>query len=262
MKRLKDRLGANGPGLTVAVIAMILALSGAAFAASGALTGKQKKEVEKIAKKFAGKPGEAGKSGAQGPAGAKGDPGANGTNGVNGSSVVASPEPTGTLNCAGRGGSKFAVGAAAPTFACNGKEGEEGSPWTVGGTLPSGEMETGSWVMTGTVADTEGTFAALSFPLPLEEELDATHVVWVVGFPNPEGCNGTATAPNPKPGYLCVYPSNEGAVNTEFERIEEAGKAKEGLSGASPSGARIKFEPPTGVAFASGTFAVRAPEAP
>ncbi len=49
--------------LTLSVIAVVLALAGGAFAAGGALTGKQKKEVKKIAKTFAGKPGPEGPAG-------------------------------------------------------------------------------------------------------------------------------------------------------------------------------------------------------
>ena len=64
MKRLRHPIRAirepfGTAGLIVACVALVLALTGAAFAAAG-LTGKQKKEVEKIAKKYAGKPGAAG----------------------------------------------------------------------------------------------------------------------------------------------------------------------------------------------------------
>ena len=45
IRRLRKRLGVNSPGITVAVIALILALTGGAFAANSALTGKQKKEA-------------------------------------------------------------------------------------------------------------------------------------------------------------------------------------------------------------------------
>jgi hypothetical protein len=40
LRGLRRRVAANGPGLTVAVVAMVIALAGGAFAASGALTGK------------------------------------------------------------------------------------------------------------------------------------------------------------------------------------------------------------------------------
>ncbi|MFL5898533.1 MAG: hypothetical protein ACJ76D_08740 [Solirubrobacterales bacterium] len=56
-------------GLIIACVPPVLALTGAAFAA-GKPTSKQKKEVEKIAKKFAGKPGAPGETG---PAGANGN---------------------------------------------------------------------------------------------------------------------------------------------------------------------------------------------
>jgi hypothetical protein len=93
-------------GLTVAICALVLAMVGGAYAA-GALSGKQKKEVEKIAKKYAGKTGSAGSQGPAGPAGAKGDTGTNGKDGTNGT---------------------------------NGKEGTIGFTET----LPSGKTETGT----------------------------------------------------------------------------------------------------------------------
>jgi hypothetical protein len=68
-------------GLVVALCAIVLATTGAAFAA-GRLTGPEKQEVGKIAartaKKYAGKPGKtgpAGKTGPTGPAGATGPAG-------------------------------------------------------------------------------------------------------------------------------------------------------------------------------------------
>ena len=83
MKRLRRPIRAvrepfGKAGLVVAMVALIAALGGSAIAAKGALTGKQKKEVTKIAQKYAGKPGA---QGAQGPAGAKGDAGAPGAKG-------------------------------------------------------------------------------------------------------------------------------------------------------------------------------------
>jgi hypothetical protein len=105
-------------GLIVAVIALVLALTGAAFAA-GKLTSTQKKEVEKIAKKFAGKNGAPGAPGAQGAAGANGKDGANG---ANGESV--------TLAAAGactNGGTKLTVGAVSKEV-CNGENGAQGEP--------------------------------------------------------------------------------------------------------------------------------------
>jgi hypothetical protein len=155
LRRVKKRLGANGPGLTVAVIAMLIALTGGAFAASGALTSQQKKEVKKIAKGFAGKPGAPGAPGGQGPVGpaggpgAKGDPGGQGKEGSEGpagESVVTASIPTGVLACNQLGGTEVKLeNAPQGEEVCNGEKGKEGSPWTAGGVLPPGATETGSW---------------------------------------------------------------------------------------------------------------------
>jgi hypothetical protein len=64
LQRIKTRLTATGPEITVAVAAMLVALTGSAFAASGALTAKQKKEVKAAVKEF---PGRAGPTGAYPP---------------------------------------------------------------------------------------------------------------------------------------------------------------------------------------------------
>jgi hypothetical protein len=266
---------------------LVFALVGGAFAASGGLTGKQKKETEKIAKKFAGKPGKPGATGPAGPQGSpgakgdkgdKGDPGApgekgkdgtNGTNGTNGTSVVSSVEPKGA-NCA-EGGSKFVAGAS-PTYACNGKE---GSPWTVGGTLPPGATETGSWVVSGSEAQTEaelqngGLYAPISFPIPLAGEgISEDHVKYVEGLV-PDECKPdtgfvSARKPYADPGYLCVFVNGEGTAPLEFKSID---RISSGIgspeAGADKAGARLKFafadEPePKEFGTASGTFAVTA----
>ena len=126
LERLRKRLGANSPGLTVAIVALIFALAGGAFAAGGKLTSKQKKEVEKIAKKFAGK---------QGPQGPAGTPGANGTNGTNGkdgsngqagASVTGTPIGTGG-ECGSVTGVKYTLSGTS-TKICNGSPGTPGTP--------------------------------------------------------------------------------------------------------------------------------------
>ena len=85
-RRLKEPFGKAG--LTVAVVALVFAMLGGAYAASGGLNGKQKKEVKKIAKQFAGKNGADGAPGANGTNGTNGTGGANGANGTNGNSVL------------------------------------------------------------------------------------------------------------------------------------------------------------------------------
>ncbi len=268
-KHLKSRLSANGPGLTVAIIALIVALSGGAFAASqhGAATASKQSKGKtgprgpkgpKGPKGDTGAPGPIGSQGAQGPAGAKGDAGAPGT------SVVASTEPIATPNCEGRGGSKFVTGVAT-TYACNGKglqgePGENGSPWTAGGTLPEGATETGNWAFNGTEEDAEGIRVPISFPIPLIQNMEPEHVHFgVAGSGGAFSEGGACPTPaeleqNPKaaPGELCIYQFQFfGLENATFEGAFRKGL----LEGFNRAGAYLKFAP-TGVATGAGTFAV------
>lgn len=211
ISRIRDQFGTAG--LAVAIMALIAALAGGAYAASNALTGKQKKEVEKIAKKYAGKPGVAGPAGAAGPAGPKGDTGAKGDAGAIGAT-----------------GSKGATGTQGPT----------GADGTFGGEpLPSGESLTGAWAL-----GKGSQNAAISFPTPLPEALSNPDPIpgpnpetepgncgepgkaqCEVHYINPAGkevtglnfetfatievistqCLGNVAAPTATPGHLCVY---------------------------------------------------------
>jgi hypothetical protein len=190
-RRLREPFGKAG--LTVAVIALVFAMLGGAYAATG-LNSKQKKEVKKIAKSFQG----TGPAGAAGPAGAKGDTGAAGSNGQNGApgkdgqGVTANPLAPGEgpegeeceeggvelisvsgvdVVCNGEEGAQGAQGA-------TGAQGPEGSPWTAGGTLPGGSTETGSFytITTKAVGPNFTGFAPISFLIPLAEALANTKV--------------------------------------------------------------------------------------
>jgi hypothetical protein len=169
-------------GLIVAVIALVLALTGAAFAAAG-LNSKQKKEVTKIAKKFAGAPGPAGPQGPAGTNGTNGKEGAAGkagTNGANGKSVVlVNEEPAG---CEHEEGLTYEIeGSGVQKEVCRGPE---GSPWTAGGTLPSEKTETGAWTVTSNTSENVGPInTTISFPIPLASALAANKVHYVVGSP-------------------------------------------------------------------------------
>jgi hypothetical protein len=319
MKRLHPIRAIREPfgtaGLVVACVAMVLALTGAAFAAKGALTGKQKKEVEKIAKKYAGKPGAAGaagpagpqgaagaagKDGAQGEKGAKGDagspgsPGAPGAPGEDGKSVEAALSAGGSGEpCEGVGGAEYEV-EGEPSSAVEICNGEEGSPWTAGGTLPPGATETGYWAFTEPAGkikvkvDVEGTteeiaiaigslngiFVPISFPIQLPFNLKATgceepeltrtqpcHVHF--GAPNSGGafvegtgiCPGKVFTPEAAPGELCVYVTESSVENANFEAINKSGI---GSPGASRAGSVIRFTRPdeTRGASALGSYAV------
>jgi len=98
LQRVRRQFGTAG--LVIAVVALVAALGGGAVAATGGgppaassakksagLNSKQKKEVEKLAKKFQG-------SGPQGPPGAKGDPGPKGDAGPKGDTGNTGPQGT------------------------------------------------------------------------------------------------------------------------------------------------------------------------
>jgi hypothetical protein len=279
LNRLRKRFHANGPGITVAVIALILALSGAAFAASGALTAKQRKEVSKIAKAEAKKfPGPAGPVGAQGlagtqgpggPAGARGDKGEKGDMGLSGAtgeSVEVTPIAPNEPECEGRGGTlvekEDATTASEKAEVCTGKkgaDGAEGKPWTPNNVLPPGASETGTWTFSGTTSDTAGIQVALPFFIPLSAPLEG-HVHYSGEGSFSTSCKGNTEFPKPEPGELCVYTNTaEEPENTTFEGIFSSSFPEEG---ASPEGAVLKFSAPTGETRTSGTYAVRAPQAP
>jgi hypothetical protein len=256
-------------GVIVAVIALVVALSGSALAASGALTGKQKKEVEKIAKKYAGKPGAPGaagtngtngsngKDGAEGKQGSAGKDGKAGNDGVDGDpgkSVTVTQFAKGDLAaCDGEGGATLEVEdePLSETEVCNG---EEGSPWTVGGTLPPGSTETGAWAASGAPAD--GTVVgSVSFSIPLAAFLEETHAHYVteaewLNHTNTI-CVGTAESPVAKPGELCVYEggSTENAISGGVFRLDMFSP------GASKAGAALKFTF-SAAGIVGGSFAV------
>jgi hypothetical protein len=217
-------------GLIVALIALVAALGGSALAAGGALTGKQKKEVEKIAKKYAGKPGVAG---AAGPAGTAGGTG-----------------PAGTAGKTGK----------------EGPEGKEGAPWTAGGTLPKGKTEAGAWTITpvpiaalGGALVGQGSF---SFGIPLqtpptmafvnesheESVFEAEKEEWGL-FGSAANCLGTAKAPTAKSGFLCIYVRENGGHGATLISAN-----------AYPSGALLELGGTEENIPKSGTWAVTAKE--
>jgi hypothetical protein len=246
MKRLRHPIRAirepfGTAGLIVACVALIAALGGTALAAAK-LNGTQKKEVEKIAKKYAGKPG------ATGAAGTPGSQGAAGATGKDGAEGKAGPE--------GKEGPKGKEGKEGP-------EGVEGSPWTVYGTLPSRQTETGTW--SGIIGAEEDGYASVSFAIQLAAPLDEHHVVIVAEGEEGEAekCSnaagttkGTAEKPLAAPGFLCVYVTSfERPVGRLFE-IRNAG-ALSGI-GAARTGANLLLLGVVGEG-GYGTWAVTAP---
>jgi Collagen triple helix repeat (20 copies) len=218
-RRLREPFGKAG--LTVAVIALVFAMLGGAYAATG-LNSKQKKEVKAIAKSFQG----TGPAGAPGAAGAKGD---NGTQGVKGDTGATGPQ--GAQGPQGKQG-------------IQGPQGNTGNPWTAGGTLPSGESEYGDW------AAGLGQFpllTAISFVIPYPgEEGPEWHFLRSIEEPTEE-CPGNASEPSAAPGHLCIY----GVIGSIVPEAAES----------TTSGISIIFksEGAAEKGFGYGTWAVTAP---
>lgn len=225
LSRIHNKLGTAG--LVVAIVALVAALGGAAYAASdNHLSGGEKKEVKKIAKGLV-QPGPEGKQGPAGPAGPAGAPGPKG--------------PTGATGKTGLTGKTGATGATGP-------KGATGPPGIVS-PLPTGQTETGAWA----IANLNGEVSA-SFNIPLSAKPKA--IVFVGGTVTgsrvlPEGaveesvCEGSVAAPSAPSGVLCVY----------VEATEEGGIfALEALTKRYVSGATWFVAEGEGRAF--GTWAV------
>lgn len=201
----RDRFGTAG--LVVAIMALVIALAGTAYAASK-LNSTQKKEVEKIAKKYAGKPGAPGAQGAKGDTGAPGSSGSNGTNGTNGKD--------GATGLQGKQGEQ-------------GPQGKPGDPWTAGGTLPEGATETGAWAIRSQTALTAQT-TGLSFTIPLESALgeEEVHIWYEADFAT--SCTGSIAEPTAPSGELCVYGDEAGSELLHVESLSDPSTKEKGAS--------------------------------
>ena len=251
--RIRDRFGTAG--LVVSIMALVLALAGGAFAASGGLNAKQKKQVKAIAKSFqgtgpAGAPGLAGLAGAKGdtggvgPIGPIGPIGPRGPIGPDGDSVVMTEEVPIVGDCGDEGGAGFTVGGGSKVTACNGTDGTDGSPWTLGGTLPVGSTETGTWVLSDESPEftlVGSTFAPISFPIPLASPLDESHVIYLGPGGSDANCddgnagNGAPAVNNPEAdsGYLCVFANAfSSGDSTSVQIATPTGSTGAGVNGA------------------------------
>ena len=136
--KVRERLGTAG--LVVAVLALTVALSGGAFAATQSAKKKSSKGLTKAqvlalikANATSGPTGATGATGAQGAPGAKGDPGAPGgagAPGANGKSVKLTTIAPLTTKCTERGGVTAEVEGLPATAKdiCNGATGAPGAP--------------------------------------------------------------------------------------------------------------------------------------
>jgi hypothetical protein len=244
-------------------------LGGAALAAQG-LNGKQKTEVEKIAKKYAGKPGPAGSNGTNGSNGAKGDTGATGANGTagtagtagtNGKSVTVTTINSGGSKCESRAGAEVKQeGAGSGTAVCNGKDGTTGFTET----LPSGKTETGTWTASGFASwETTNIPSSISFPIPLAEPseevvyLTKTETTASTTTTPPSGCkyevSGKPVAPS---GKLCVFTLLE--THGDITGIETPSAVGDLVTGAFLKAQAVEFEGEIGWLEIQGVWAVSA----
>ena len=214
----------------VAVVALVLAMSGGALAASKYLITSTNQISPKVIKKLKGLAGPAGPAGKEGKAGANGTAGTNGTNGTNGTagtngeSVTPATLAAKNAHCA-EGGAEFSVGGS-HTYACNGKEGKQGNPAEFPTTLPAGRSEVGSWSMTLSSSTYLGAgeyyvgFANIQYSIPIAEEISASQIeVLKPGEEETENCPGEIHAPKAKPGYLCLYSGSEVPESAGFLHV-------------------------------------------
>jgi hypothetical protein len=218
----RTRFGVPG---VISVLALVFAMLGGAYAATGSGGGGA---TASATKGPPGPRGPRGKRGKPGPAGPVGPAGAVGPAGPAGAKGDTGPE--------GKQGEKGAKGEKGE----EGEEGEEGSPWTAGGTLPSGETETGSWAATETT-----NVVSLPFNIPLTAA--PTVEFHEQGGEPTENCPGSVSEPTAKQGFLCIYTQLLAGLKYE---------PNFGFPYSFPQGAAIFFKE---AGLAVGTWAVTAP---
>jgi Collagen triple helix repeat (20 copies) len=224
----------------VATLALVFAMSGGALAAGHYLLTSTSQVSPKVLKALRGKSGLAGAAGAQGP---QGSPGARGETGAAGAPGATGPK--GETGATGATGAKGATGAAGAT----------GSPWTAGGTLPSGSTETGVWSINGGPDASYSERAVLaSFTIELAEPPTLSLIGPGEGEGEPKeklpaGCKGNVKKPEADPGNLCVFESF-------LRNVEELNT--DGYVGTTGALALVSVAEPEQFFAASGAWAVTA----
>jgi len=268
------------PATIMAFVALVFAVTGGAFAATGgsrggggsspakasASTGRTATFTAVAAKKKAKT-----KASARGPAGPKGATGATGPAGPAGpagSAGATGPAGSGSQGPQGIQGEKGATGATGPAGA-TGETGPEGVCSQAHCVLPAETTETGTWTASGRIA-----LGSISFTIPLAKALEGSGC----GEPEPRAkpcqvhyvsqngkeqaffnlttfvwsaeptsdCPGTAAAPAAAPGNLCVYQVEAVGAETISSSL-----AKAAIGGATPRGYGYGLVPKAGV---SGAF--------
>lgn len=268
----------------VLTLVLVFAMTGGAYAAKKYLITSTKQISPKVLNQLKGKPGPKGETGMAGPQGVAGVNGKDGTNGLPGAPGKDGEE--GEAGKAGVNGKSVIVGAASGAECKEGGATVEieseaatkeaictGSPWTAGGTLPSGKTETGAWNVAIAGANHKGLLSggltSISFPIPLESAsaVGSTFVFTAEQTKNKEfgtsGCEGSVAAPSAPAGKMCVYTQGEVLEHAKGTLIAQAvgglpkAYAKSGvvLTGINLEG--TETEPAT--VSALGSWAVTAP---
>lgn len=275
---LRNRLGIPG---VIAVIALVFAMIGGAWAAKGGVIITKLSQISPgVQKKLKGAKGPQGNPGPAGPAGPAGAAGPAGTDGLDGekgaTGAAGAPGTPGSKGATGATGPSGLAGATGPTGVdgAEGATGPTGSPWVPDNELPSGAKLTGSWSM-GAIA-LEGTTnnpafpfrIPISFSIPLAAGLPSTNAHWLKeGESGGEDCPGSAADPEAKAGHLCVYTTDESEQwNGELPLTNWSsigGITKAGApgteAGVSTAGAFLNAYIFGENAYAFGTWAVKAP---
>jgi hypothetical protein len=244
------------------VVALVLAMSGGAYAASKYLITSTKQISPKVLKQLKGMIGQTGATGPQGPEGKTGKDGTNGTgtNGTNGKDGTNGTSATtetfvGKVHGCEEGG--IIVKSASPeAVVCNGKQGKAGNPAEYPEVLPEGRSETGTWAVTISPAHLGGEpalpfigFAQVSYPIPTatNKEPEPSNVEIIgEGEPTTANCKGRVNEPTAGEGFLCLY--------TEGEIPKKAGFLHEAQS--YPMGADVIFALEKAEGYATGTWAM------
>jgi hypothetical protein len=254
--RIKQHLT---PSTFIAIIALIFAATGGAFAAGSHSGGGSPTKASASSTPLAAvaKSKTKTKAGPRGPAGPKGATGATGATGAAGPAGPAGP--TGATGPTGSGSQG--------TQGVQGEKGEQGTPGTPGkngttgftSTLPAGKTEMGTWSIQtpDSVVGGRTTFeglATISFTIPLHTALpEANVIVEPQGYEGQEGedCPGKAEEAKAAEGFLCVY--------STYDLHEEEFYAKPFRPLVDyAGGVVIKFQGESDHSWAVGTWAVTA----
>jgi hypothetical protein len=219
----------------VAVLALVFAMTGGAYAANRYLITSTKQISPKVLKSLKGAAGANGASGATGPAGPAGPGGPQG--------------PAGAQGPGGPGGPAGAPGKEGPP----GKDGKNGATGFTK-TLPTGATETGSWAV-HIAAEGEQPLLSLSFAIPLAKELEGAQVHVVGKAGNGTTCPGSAEEPAAAEGNLCVYEGENLEAHVELAILKPY---KLFVPGAGTAGAVLTTKATAVPGIAWGTWAVTA----